>query len=335
MTTCHVAGIGTAAAARQPVEQLAAVGAELGELRTAVGLEARHAPERDIAPFHLATQAAVAALADAGVTAHEVDLVVQVGRMRVDYFSWGLSLAIAKELDRTTAGCLDVTEYTGPSLVAGLRLISAKFAVDDRIDTALLIFPHRFSDVVDIRDTNDQWLWPISDGAGALVVRRGQGPVAPLRYAAASEGTAERAIGLRTEVVDDGPDPEGFFDHEWALARYYFVRDPAGWPEAFRSMAVNRLTEVIQLAATRSGVALEDIALVQTGFLYPGVAEDLGRSIGVGDRLRTYNGHGFMGGAELTFPLQGLMSDPGLRGRTVILAGFSVPAGFAAMALQL
>ncbi|HEY5882161.1 MAG TPA: hypothetical protein VIU11_24845 [Nakamurella sp.] len=328
-------GLGTAEVARQPVEQLVTAGAEIGQLRSGVGLLARYAPARDVAPFDLAMQASVAALDDAGASAADIDLVLQVGRMRVDYFTWGLSLALAKELGRETVRCLDVTEFTGPSLIAGLRLLAAKFAVDDRVDTALLVFPHRFSDVVDIRDAGDQWLWPISDGAGALVVHRGPGVGSSLGYAAASAGTAGRAIGLRTEVVDDGPEPDGFFDHEWALARYYFVRDPAGWPEAFRQSAVTGLSRVIRAAVGRAGLDLADIVRVQTGFLYPGVADELGRQLALGDRLRPYNDHGYLGGAELVYPLREMIVDPSLRGRVVVQAGFSLPGGFSALVQQL
>lgn len=333
--SCHIAGVGTAAAARQGVEQLAAIGAEVKELRAKIGMEARRAPVHDVAPFQLAVDAARAALSDADVQPKDVDLVVQASRMRFDYFTWGLSLALANELGQPSVRCLDVTEYTGPSLVAGLRLLAAKFAFNDRINTALLVFPHRFSDLVDVRNTSDQWLWPMSDGAGALVVRRGAGAGTPLGYAAASDGTAGRAIGLRTEVVDEGPDPDGFFDHEWALATYCFVRDPARWPAAFNDLTVERLTQVIRLAAARAELEVADLARVQTGFLAPQVADQLREGLDLGDRLTTHNDDGFMGGAELAFALPNLTADPALRDRPVILAGFGLPASFAAIALAL
>ena len=246
MNACHIAAVGAAAAERVAVDAIAADDAHAAALRATVGLEARHAPAGDIAPFELALDASRAALDTAGLAPVDVDAIVQVGRMRVEYFSWGLSLALAKELGHPTALCLDVTEFTGPSLVAGLRLLGAKFHADDRLQTALLVFPHRFSDCVDMSATEDRWLWPLSDGAGALVIRRGAGPGAVLGHAFASDGTAARAIGLRTEVVDDGPEPDGFLHHEWALAKYYFVRDPDTWPSRVEARVAERLAATIE-----------------------------------------------------------------------------------------
>ena len=331
MSTCHIDGIGTAAADRVPVEALAADPQDVADLSETVGLEARHAPPRDITPFGLAVDASHAALASSGLEPQDIDLIVQVGRMRVEYFSWGLSMAVAKELGHTTTLCLDVTEWSGPSLVAGLRLLDAKFRADHRLRTALLVFPHRFSDFVDLETPEDRWLWPLSDGAGALVLRRGNGPGTPLGHAFASDGTAARSIGIRTEVVDDGPEPDGFFQHEWALAKYYFVREPSRWAEHLELRVAEQLADTIERAAARAGLGLDDLAVVQTGFLYPPVAERLRQRLGLGRRLRVHNTHGMMGGAELAFALQTLMTDPALRGTRVTLAGFGLPAHFGAL----
>lgn len=331
MSACHIAGIGASAAERVTVEALAVDGVSAAELRSTVGLEARHAPARDIAPFQLAVDASRAALDAAALRPADVDAIVQIGRMRVEYFTWGLSLAVANELGHTTPRCLDVTEWSGPSLVAGLRLLGAKFRADDRLEHALLVFPHRFSDFVDLEAGDDRWLWPLSDGAGALVVSRGAGPGSPLAHAFASDGTAGRGIGMRTEVVDEGPEPDGFFSHEWALAKYYFVREPESWPGAFAAHAADRLCETIERAAARAGIGLDEVSAVQTGFLYPGVADRLRERLGLGRRLRIHNDQGMMGGAELAFALPGLMADPELLGKPVALAGIGLPAHFGAV----
>jgi len=331
MTSYHIAGIGTAAAERVPGGAVGEAHVDAGELLAAVGLEARHAPERDISPFELAVDASRDALAAADVGPPDVDMILHLGRMRVEYFTWGLSLAVAKELGHLTPRCVDVSEFTGPSLVAGLRLLRAKFRADERLSTALLVFPHRFSDFADTDVPEDRWLWPLSDGAGALVLRRGSGPGAPLGSAFASDGTAARSIGLRSEVVDEGPDPDGFFNHEWALAKYYFLRDPEAWPLEFEVRVATRLADTIERAAARAGLGLDDLAVVQTGYLYPGVAERLRQHLGLGSRLAAHNAQGMMGGAELAFALQTLMADPALRGTRVALAGFGLPGHFGAL----
>jgi 3-oxoacyl-[acyl-carrier-protein] synthase III len=331
VSSCHIDGIGTAAAERVAVEALATDETDAAVLRDTIGLEARHAPEHDITPFGLAIEAARSALDRAGLVSQDIDLIVQLSRMRVEYFSWGLSMAVAKELGNATTSCLDVTEWNGPSLVAGLRLVDAKFRADERLDTVLLVFPHRFSDFADLDAPEDRWLWPLSDGAGALVLRRGNGPGTSLGSAFACDGAAARSIALRLDVVDDGPEPDGFFHHEWALAKYYFVRDLDDWPRQLETRIVGRLADTIERATERAALDLDDLGAVQTGFLYPCVAERLRQRLGLGSRLRVHTRHGMMGGAELAFALPGLMVDPALRGKPIALAGFNLPAHFGAI----
>jgi len=333
MSACLIAGVGSAAAERVAVEALAAGRLDAAHLRATVGLEARYAPQRDITPFALALDASRAALAQAALEPQDIDLIIHIGRMRVEYFSWGPSLALAKELGHKTCWCLDVTEWNGPSLAAGLRLLDAKFRADERPKAALLVCPHRFSDFVDLETPEDSWLWPLSDGAGALVVRRGSGPGALLGSAFASDGTAARRMGVRLDVVDDGPEPEGFFRHEWALAKYYFLREPNASPEQFEARVADRLTGTIQRATDRAGLALADLAAVQTGFLHPGIANRLRDRLDLGSRLRVQTVHGMMGGAELAFVLPSLLADASLRHAPVALAGFGIPAHFGAVVL--
>jgi 3-oxoacyl-[acyl-carrier-protein] synthase III len=334
MSSCYIGGVGTATAERVPIEAVAGDRADVADLH-AVGLEARYAPQHDITPFALAVDATRAAIGHAGLAPHEIELILHVGRMRVEYFTWGLSMAVAKELGHTTTPCLDVTEWSGPSLVAGLRLLDAKFRSDDRLRTALLVFPHRFSDFIDLETPEHRWLWPLSDGAGALVLRRGNRAGTPLGHAFASDGSGGRSIGMRTEVVDDGPEPDGFFSHEWALAKYYYLHDPDAWPAEFEARAVERLADTIERAAARASVELDALRAVQTGFLYPGIAERLRDRLGLGRRLRVHNAQGMMGGAELAFALPKLLADPGLRDAPVALAGFGLPAHFGAMIVKL
>jgi 3-oxoacyl-[acyl-carrier-protein] synthase III len=331
MSACYIDGIGTAAAERVAVDAMARDPADAAVLRETIGLEARHAPEHDISPFGLAVEASRAALDLTGVCPQEIDLIVQLSRMRVEYFSWGLSMAVAKELGNTTTLCLDVTEWNGPSLVAGLRLLDAKFRADQGLRTALLVFPHRFSDFADLDAPQDRWLWPLSDGAGALVLRRGNGPGTPLGHAFASDGTAARSIALRTDVVDDGPEPDGFFRHEWALAKYYSIRDLEHWVQQLETGIVERLADTIERATASAALELDDLGAVQTGFLYPRVEERLRERLGLGPRLRVHTAHGMMGGAELAFALPDLMFDPALRDTPVALAGFGLPAHFGAI----
>jgi 3-oxoacyl-[acyl-carrier-protein] synthase III len=334
MSRFAIVGIGTCLPEKEVTVSAVASGQDATILQTRVGFERKHVPERDVSPWRLAVDAGQLALKDARLRPGDVDQVLHVGRMRVDYFTWGLSLAIMNELGMKEGNALDLTEFTGPNLLAGLRILAAKFKLDDRRKATLMTFPHRFSDFVDPTIPRDRWLAPLGDGGAALVVKRDAPGIVPLGHAFWSGGSGGRGIGLRTEVVDEGPTPDDFFQHEWALAKYYFLRDPDAWYAQYKATIVAKLAHVIQEAAARSSLPLDQVPLVQCGYLYPEIAEGVRAELGLGKRLRAFNSHGIMAGTELAFALQVMRADRALQGQRVILAGAGLPAHAGAMALQ-
>jgi 3-oxoacyl-[acyl-carrier-protein] synthase III len=185
VSTGVIAGVGTALPeVRVTTDRLAGErGPEAVRLLREVGFEAKHQPVDDVSPWHLATEAARRALSAAQVEAQDVDLVLTVGLPRGEYRTWALSLAVQNALGMTRAAGLDLGDTTGGSLLAGLRVLKAKFAVDARRQIALLLLPHRFSDMVDLTRPGDRWLWPLGDGGVALVVKREGDGWAPLAAA--------------------------------------------------------------------------------------------------------------------------------------------------------
>ena len=151
MNTGMIASVGTALPeVRVTMDRLASEqGPEALRLLREVGFEAMHKPEDDISPWHLATQSARAALSAAEVEPEDVDLVLTVGLPRGEYRTWALSLAVQNALGMSRAAGIDLGDSTGGSLLAGLRVLRAKFATDARRQVALLLLPHRFSDMVD------------------------------------------------------------------------------------------------------------------------------------------------------------------------------------------
>lgn len=318
---------------RVTIDNLAGeLGPEAVRLLREVGFEAKYVPEKDISPWHLATEAARSALSAAKMEPLDVDLVLTVGFPRGEYQTWALSLAVQKALGMSRAAGLDLGESTGGSLLAGLRVLRAKFATDARRQVALLLLPHRFSDMVDFTRPGGHWLWPLGDGGVALVVKREGEGCAILDHAFATDGAASRLLTVQSELADEGPCPEGFYDKDWALIKWFTLRDPDRWYADYHERASRRLPIVILEAVKRSGLRLEDVACVQAGYLYPEIAERLAASLGV--EVRRHNAHGMLGGAELGFALRELAATPDFQGKHVVLASACLPAHFGAMVLK-
>ncbi|MCA1812427.1 MAG: hypothetical protein LC624_00560 [Halobacteriales archaeon] len=323
-----IAGIGTVLADRR------VAAAQLGgaELLADVGFEARHEPTGgDVSPWELSAAAGRAALADAGVEARDLDLVLVVGRFRIEYFTWALSLGVEKELG-ARCPAMDVTDWTAGSLLAGLRLARAKFHADPGLRNVLVVAHQRQADLVDPRAAQDQPLWPIGDGAAALVLRRDAPGPAVLGHAFHTDGRGSPLLGMRSMVVDEGPNPDSFYEQQWAMAKFLTVRDAAAWRADYRQRAARQLPALVRTAAERAGLRADAFARVLGGFLYPDVADDLRAALGV--PVRSHNAHGMLGGAEHGFVLDELRRDASLRGQHVALVHAGLPASFGATVLR-
>ena len=118
--------------------------------------------------------------------------------------------------------------------------------------------------------------------------------------------------------------PRTFYDKEWALIKWFTLRDPDRWYADYHERASLRLPIVILEAVKRSGLRLEDVACVQAGYLYPEIAERLAASLGV--EVRRHNAHGMLGGAELGFALRELAADPDFQEKTSLADRLCAPS---------
>jgi 3-oxoacyl-[acyl-carrier-protein] synthase-3 len=334
--SARIAGVGASVpAVRVTAERLASGALTAVQLRDEVGFEARYQPERDISPWHLLTEASRDAVRDARIPAGDLDLLLTCGRGRMEYLNWATALSVARPLGADKAIVLDMGDFTGGTLLGGLRVLKARFAADDRPSLALLACFQRVSDMLDGAQPKDRLLWPLGDGGAALVVRR-EGPGLELQgHAFAHEGRAARQLGVRYETIDEGPNPGSFFDHQWAQAKYYTLRDPARFLADVKERAARRLPEVVRLAVERSGLTLDHVARVQAGFLYPEVHEAVEAQLGLGRRFQRHNAHGMLAGTELGFALRALREDATLKGKHVVLCHAGLPADFGAMVVRL
>lgn len=151
-------------------------------IRTRTGIvERRHAAD-DETSTHLATVAARQALACAGLTADEIDLII-VATSTPDYTMPSTACLVQRELGAAQAMALDVVNACAGFTFA---LDAAVRYVNTGIERALVIGVDRGSRLVSFEDRGTCVFF--GDGAGALVIG-GQGPgrILASHFAAAGE----------------------------------------------------------------------------------------------------------------------------------------------------
>ena len=115
----------------------------------------------------LATEAAKQAMADAGITADEIDLII-VATISPDTFFPATACYVQKNIGAINAMCFDVSAACSGFLY-GLQ-ISQHFINSGDRKTALVIGAEKLSSMVDWEDRNTCVLF--GDGAGAVVLTR-------------------------------------------------------------------------------------------------------------------------------------------------------------------
>ena len=210
-----------------------------------VGIKQRHVMADDETTSDLCVQAAHQALARAGITAAEVDLLI-VATDTPDYFSPATATVVQHKLGAINAGTFDLN-CACASWVTALDTAARYVMTDEDMNHVLVIGAYGMSRFVDYTDYYTCTLF--ADGAGAVVVGAGDEPgfLAGKRLA---RGEYHDALGIFTGAAACPPTSP---DINNGQPRVQFVRKvPAtfnaeNWPKLMRA------------AAAKANLTLDDI----------------------------------------------------------------------------
>lgn len=139
-------------------------------IRTRTGIQERRIVRPGEAASDLATPAAQRAMAEAGVTPDEIDLII-VGTVTGDTIFPSTACRVQRRLGATRCGAMDLGAACA-GFIYGLA-VAVQFVSNGTFETVLVIGVDCLSTIVDWTDRNTCVLF--GDGAGAVVVR----PVEP------------------------------------------------------------------------------------------------------------------------------------------------------------
>jgi 3-oxoacyl-[acyl-carrier-protein] synthase III len=135
-------------------------------ITTRTGIRERRIAAADEATSHMASAAAKLALANAGVTAEQIDLII-VATITPDMLFPSTACLVQQQLGATRAAAFDI-EAACSGFVYALD-IASHFVASHTYNTVLVIGAEKMSSVVDWTDRNTCVLF--GDGAGAAVLQ--------------------------------------------------------------------------------------------------------------------------------------------------------------------
>lgn len=228
----------------------AMLGQDIDEFVTnIVGIRERHIAADDESTADLATNAAFAALADAGIDASELDLIL-LATDTPEYVSPATSVVVQERIGAVNAGTFDIN-CACAGFVTTLDTAYKYIIADRSYKNVLVIGCYAMSKFIDWKDKKTSTLF--ADGAGAMVLRAVEGEEHFLASKLVADGSYHDFMGIFaggtkepiTQSVLDG----GNFNHLRFAKKYPAEVNIYGWPKI--------VDEVLEKAdMTRSDVDL-------------------------------------------------------------------------------
>ncbi|MDR9482921.1 MAG: beta-ketoacyl-ACP synthase III [Salibaculum sp.] len=210
-------------------------------IRSRSGIERRHFAAPDQTTSDLATRAAQAALADAGLTGDEVDAIV-LATSTADLTFPSAATMVQEAIGNTSGFAYDVQAVCA-GFVYALANADALIA-SGQAERVLVIGAETFSRILDWTDRGSCVLF--GDGAGALVLEAAEGAGTP----------ADRGI-LATDLKSDGRFRDLLYVDGGVSTGSAGVLRMQG-KEVFRH-AVEKLAATAETALTRAGLGHDDV----------------------------------------------------------------------------
>ena len=212
---------------------------------TRTGIRERRIARPDQATSDLGLEAARRALAQAGVAAEAVEMII-VATITPDMFFPSTACLIQHALGAKNALCFDMEAACSGYLYA--IEIAHRFVASGTINTALVIAAEKMSSIVDWKDRSTCVLF--GDGAGAAVLQSRPGERGILSSVLGADGSLSHLLTLPGGGSRNPPTEQTVRDG------LHFLK-MAG-REVFRH-AVNTMSAAATEALRRAGLAVEDV----------------------------------------------------------------------------
>ncbi len=217
-------------------------------IMTRTGIRERHIARPDETTSMMGAEAARRALAAAGITAEEVDMIV-VATITPDMGFPNTACFVQSQIGARKAFCFDI-EAACSGFVYATEL-ARQFVATGAINTALVIGAEKISCITDWKDRSLCVLF--GDGAGAAVLQSRSDRRGIISSVLCSDGTLSDLLKL----------PGGGSKHpasaETVAAGLHFMKMDGR--DVFKH-AVTRMTDVARQVLERAGVTIDDVDLV-------------------------------------------------------------------------
>jgi len=279
----------------------------------------------------MAVAAARRALDRAKCDPLELDLILYSGSMHKDFYVWSAACRIQYLLGAKNAYAFELVALCTTNVLA-LKVARDMMTADPRLRTVLICGGHRTADLINFQDPTSRFLYNLSDGGSAILLRRDYPRNRILGSAFLNDGSQSENV-----IIPAGGTRRPMSMETLAEGLHTFtVPDPPALKETMDRISEDYFITVVRRAVEASGAQPEAINFLALNHMKPSMHRHILSQLGLSEVQSVYLAdYGHIGAPDQVLALELAEQAGKLRaGDLVVLASAGLGFTWGATALR-
>jgi 3-oxoacyl-[acyl-carrier-protein] synthase-3 len=160
-----------------------------------LGIKSIVIPGQDDGTQEMGAKAGLDALKNTGIDPKSIDLILCIGEEWKEYPLTTSGIYIQERIGATNAWAIDIQQRCGTT-VAAMKMAKDMMIADYDIETVMIVGGYRNGDFIDFTDPNVSFMYNLSAGAGAIILKRNIGKNILLGTHIMTDGSLARDAGV-------------------------------------------------------------------------------------------------------------------------------------------
>ncbi|MBI9055217.1 MAG: 3-oxoacyl-ACP synthase [Bacteroidales bacterium] len=160
-----------------------------------LGIIEKPVPGENDGTQEMGVKAGLDCLKNTNIDPKEIDLILCIGEEWKEYPLTTSGIYIQEKIGATNAWAIDLQQRCGTT-VAAMKIAKDMMIADEEIETVMIVGGYRNGDFIDFTDNSVSFMFNLSAGAGALILKRNYGKNLLLGSHIITDGSLARDAGV-------------------------------------------------------------------------------------------------------------------------------------------
>jgi 3-oxoacyl-[acyl-carrier-protein] synthase-3 len=253
-------------------------------VRDKLGIERKPVAGPDDQPNQMAVWAAQDALSKCDIQPEEIDVVLCTTEEWKEYLLWTAGIDLAYQIGATRAWALDL-HMRCATTVAALKLAKDLMIADPDVNTILIGGGYRIGDLINLKNTRTSFLFNISAGAGALILRRNHPYNHVLGSHLITDGSMSRHVLVPASGTVLHPNDQAVRDDLFK----FDLLEPDAMKNRLNAVSMDNWMRCVDEALRKSGgLNRKDVSFLNMVLVKPSAHQEMLERLGLTDQQTVY-----------------------------------------------